>query len=100
MGTSLASNPAMLKLLAVLLLSCSSLVLSMQGAPTRPYQFSYQVRDLQQGLQFAAEENSNGQLVSGKYQVLLPGNNNRNRNRHIKRNTRQQAGAHQEIYWR
>ena len=54
---------------AVLVLSGSSLALSMR----RPYQFSYQVKDLQQGLDFAAEQISNGHQVTGEYQVLLPG---------------------------
>ena len=70
--------------LAVLVFCCSSLVLS---ASVRPYQFSYQVKDLQQGLHFAAAENSDGAQVVGEYEVLLPGSTSTysSSNRHIKR---------------
>ena len=65
-----------------MVLSTSSLALSMR----RPYQFSYQVKDLQKGLHYAAVENSDGALVTGEYKVLLPGSSSSSSSsKHIKR---------------
>ena len=58
------------------------------SGPARPYQFSYQVKDLQQDLHFAAVEKSDGAQVTGEYKVLLPGSSSSsysNIDQHIKR---------------
>merc|ERR1712076_290901 len=111
---SLAFPATMLKscsalVLTVLVFCCSSLVLSVRRPQPRPYQFSYQVKDLRQGLHYAAVENSDGAQVRGEYKVLLPGTTHStystystsSNNKHIKRATRQQAGAaHKANQWR
>ena len=51
------------------------LLLSSQAVPRtpRPYQFSYQVEDQREGLQYQAQEASDGIVVTGGYEVRLPG---------------------------
>ena len=51
------------------------LLLSSQAVPRtpRPYQFSYRVEDLREGLQYQAQEASDGTVVTGGYEVRLPG---------------------------
>ena len=38
-----------------------------------PYNFAYQVQDSSEGLNYLAEQSSDGNVVQGEYSVRLPG---------------------------
>ncbi|XP_047118575.1 ctenidin-1-like [Schistocerca piceifrons] len=44
--------------------------------PAQPYQFQYAVKDPASGNDFSQQESSDGQTVTGQYQVLLPDGRN------------------------
>ena len=45
----------------------------MNAQPTNPYDLAYQVKDDHTYIDFGHEESSDGKVVSGSYNVLLPG---------------------------
>merc|ERR1712098_116866 len=59
-------------MLTVTLLATSVLTLRPSQHP-QPYTFAYAVRDQGAGLHFSHREHSDGKVVSGGYQVRLPG---------------------------
>ena len=66
-------------LLMTIVSSTFSQIKLLHSRHSRPYTYRYQVDDAAAGVQYEAQQSSDGQVVQGQYSVRLPGESRRDR---------------------
>lgn len=70
-GYQLSANRMFLRIFCALVLTFTRV--TSDTPPKHPYQYKYDVKDENSGVDFTAKESSDGEVVIGSYSLVLPG---------------------------